>query len=64
MPQGREHVTERPGHRHCKIFNCDRRRGNFCCEDCDFKSSGSCRNPCLNGPERFGQAIPAKQKKT
>lgn len=35
MSQGREHITERRGHRHCKIFNCDFRRGNFCCEDCD-----------------------------
>lgn len=23
--------------RMCKIFNCDRRHGNFCCADCGYK---------------------------
>ena len=38
--------------RMCKIFNCDRRHGNFCCADCGYKRNGNCKNPCLNGPER------------
>jgi hypothetical protein len=42
---------------YCKIFNCDRRRGSFCCADCGYKRIGNCKNPCLNGPERCGQAI-------
>lgn len=41
--------------RNCKIFNCDRRRGSYCCADCGYKASGNCKNPCLNGPERCGQ---------
>ena len=41
--------------RKCLIFNCDRRRGNFCCTDCDRKDTGRCQNPCLNSPERCGQ---------
>lgn len=40
--------------RKCLLFNCDRRHGNFCCEDCGYKSSGNCKNPCLNGPDRCG----------
>ena len=34
--------------RMCKIFNCDRRHGNFCCADCGYKRNGNCKNPCLN----------------
>lgn len=44
---------------------CDRRRGNVCCADCGFKSSGACKNPCLNGPDRCGQVLPrAKTNQT
>ncbi len=39
--------------RHCQIFNCDRKHGNICCADCINRSS--CKNPCLNNPERCGQ---------
>ena len=52
----------RQSRRHCKIFNCDRRRGNFCCADCGFKRIGRCKNPCLNGPERCGQVGLAENK--
>ncbi len=41
--------------RRCKIFNCTRRHGNFCCADCGYKASGQCKNPCLNHPTRCGQ---------
>lgn len=41
--------------RRCKIFNCDRRHGHFCCSDCGYKLNGQCKNPCLNGPDRCGQ---------
>lgn len=41
--------------RRCKIFNCDRRHGHFCCSDCGYKRNGQCKNPCLNGPDRCGQ---------
>ena len=27
--------------RMCKIFNCDRRHGNFCCADCGYKRNGN-----------------------
>lgn len=50
-------------HRRCKLFNCDRRRGSFCCADCGYKQSGSCKNPCLNGPMRCGQVVPEGEKK-
>lgn len=36
--------------RRCRIFNCDRHHGNICCTDCGNK--GTCKNPCLNAPER------------
>lgn len=36
----------------CKIFNCDRRRGNYCCYYCRRK----CANRCLNSPDRCRQA--------
>lgn len=50
---------EKTDSRHCRIFNCDRRHGSFCCADCGYKRIGNCKNPCLNGPERCGQALPA-----
>lgn len=37
--------------RMCKIFNCDRRHGNFCCTDCGYKRNGNCKNPL---PQRAG----------
>ena len=50
-------MSRQPKHapRRCKIFNFDRRRGNFCCTDCGHQRSGHCKNYCLNGPERCGQ---------
>lgn len=38
---------------YCKIFNCDRRRGSYCCYYCLRKDR--CKNPCLNGPDRCGE---------
>lgn len=38
--------------RMCRIFNCDRRRGNVCCADCDYQKK--CRNSCQNRPEVCG----------
>lgn len=38
----------------CKIFNCDRRRGSYCCADCGYREK-NCKNPCLNHPSRCGQ---------
>ena len=32
---------ETPDSRHCRIFNCDRRHGSFCCVDCGYKRIGS-----------------------
>lgn len=49
--------------RMCKIFNCDRRHGNFCCADCGYKRNGNCKNPCLNGPERFNCVAEPETKK-
>lgn len=55
--------TNEHGFRRCMIFNCDRRRGNFCCADCGYKRSGNCKNPCLNGPKRCGQVALEKGDK-
>ncbi len=46
-------VTKKKVGRHCKIFNCDRWHGNICCMDCINRTS--CKNHCLNNPERCGQ---------
>lgn len=46
------------GSRRCRIFNCNRRHGSFCCVGCGYKRSGSCKNPCLNDPERCRQVLP------
>lgn len=54
--------TTTPGPRKCRLFNCDRKHGNFCCEDCEDKQSGKCKNPCLNGPLRCGQAYNGKRR--
>lgn len=49
--------------RRCKIFNCDRRHGHFCCSDCGYKRNGQCKNPCLNGSDRCGQVDCREDKK-
>ena len=49
--------------RMCKIFNCDRRHGNFCCADCGYMRNGNCKNPCLNGPERCNCVAELETKK-
>jgi len=38
----------------CEIFHCDRRRDRYCYFYCHMKES--CKNPCLNGPERCGKS--------
>ena len=43
-------------------YNCDRRRGSFCCADCGYKRSGNCKNPCLNGHMRCGQVVSEKDR--
>lgn len=55
--------TNEHGSHRCMIFNCDRRRGSFCCADCGYKRSGNCKNPCLNGPMRCGQVVPEEGRK-
>ena len=45
---------------YCKLFNCDRRHGSYCCQDC--ASRAACKNPCQNGPERCGQYMTAEEK--
>ena len=46
--------------RHCKAFNCDKRHGNYCCNDCGMRSG--CKNPCQNAPERCGLAMAPTKK--
>lgn len=46
--------------RRCAIFNCDRRRGSYCCSDC--KECGKCKNPCRNHPNRCGQVAEPQRK--
>ena len=43
----------------CRIFNCDYRRGSFCCSYCWQRKS--CRNSCQNSPERCGQCFTAEK---
>lgn len=38
----------------CKIFNCDKRHGHYCCAECPRQSR--CKNPCQNSPGRCGQS--------
>jgi len=43
----------------CRIFNCDYRRGSFCCSYCWRRKE--CRNPCHNIPERCGECYTAEK---
>lgn len=36
----------------CTHFNCDHRRGNYCCFQC--QKIGTCKNPCYNSPLKCG----------
>ena len=56
-------ILGKSGPRRCKIFNCDRRHGSFCCADCGVRRCGGCRNPCLNSPEQCGQVAPSQNVK-
>lgn len=38
----------------CTHFNCDHRRGNYCCFQC--QKIGTCKNPCYNSPLKCGLA--------
>ena len=49
--------------RGCRIFNCDRRHGNYCCADCGYKRTEKCPNPCQNDPLKCGYACAAVGKK-
>lgn len=42
----------------CKLFNCDKRHGSFCCRQC--KDRRNCANPCYNDPAKCGQATESK----
>lgn len=46
--------------RMCRVFNCDARRGNYCCADCEKWKE--CENPCLNAPHICGNVAGAKKK--
>lgn len=39
----------------CQIFYCEYIKDRFCCAHCGHRHR--CSNPCLNGPERCGQAV-------
>ena len=45
-------MVERGKMRRCKNFNCDRLHGNYCCADCEQRTT--CKNPCQNHPSRCG----------
>ena len=38
----------------CTHFNCDHRRGNYGCFQC--QKIGTCKNPCYNSPLKCGLA--------
>lgn len=40
--------------RMCKIFNCDRRHGNFCCADCGYKRCNCVAEPETKKPKTGG----------
>lgn len=46
---------ELSGSHKCQIFHCDRRGDRYCCFYCERKKK--CKNPCLNRPDRCGQAF-------
>lgn len=46
--------------RRCKIFNCDRRHGHYCCTGCEYKRN--CKGRCLNSPAKCGQSRPETWK--
>lgn len=37
---------------YCKLFNCDKRRGSYCCWYCDLRAA--CKKPCFNSPDKCG----------
>ena len=39
----------------CTHFNCDHRRGNYCCFQC--QKIGTCKNPCYNSPLKCGEVM-------
>jgi len=39
-------------YRKCKQFYCDVKRERVCCRDCENRKS--CKNPCLNSPDKCG----------
>ncbi len=41
----------------CELFNCDRRKGHYCCADCGYRKSGRCVNPCQNDPKKCGYVL-------
>ena len=44
----------------CTHFNCDHRRGNYCCFQC--QKIGTCKNPCYNSPLKCGLAKEVKNE--
>lgn len=41
----------------CEIFNCDKKRGNYCCYYCEKQ----CDNRCINNPEKCGQYMKSQK---
>lgn len=39
----------------CQLFYCELMRERRCCYYCSLRPR--CKNQCLNGPERCGQAV-------
>ena len=45
----------------CEIFHCDKRGDRYCCFYCE--KNNKCKNPCLNHPDRCGQAFKEGERK-
>ena len=41
--------------RKCRLFTCNKRRGNYCCRDCD--RNDRCKGACKNDPDKCGMAF-------
>ena len=46
----------------CVQFNCDRRKGPFCCFYCGYREK-NCKNFCQNSPAKCGLIDNGKNKK-
>lgn len=47
--------------RMCELFNCDRRKGHYCCADCGYRKSGRWVKPAPGDGENYCSVCHADQ---